>query len=66
MLPKLGKVFTLISLGQKVISHDIECKWRKVNGEGRQEVVRMKRVHRKKGKRQEDGLRKGKRSYLNA
>lgn len=30
-------MFTLLSLVQKVKSHDIECKWRKVDGEGRQE-----------------------------
>lgn len=48
-------MFTLISLGQKVKSLDIECKWRKVDGEGRQEVVRMERIQdRETGRRGKD------------
>lgn len=55
MLPKVRKVFTLISLGQKVKSQDIECKWRKVDGEGGQRVVRMKRIQdRETDKRERD------------
>lgn len=53
MLPKVRKLFTLISLGQKVQSHDIECKWEKIDGEGRQEVVRMERIQDRETDRRE-------------